>query len=243
MATLPQPWQTYFIADSFPLHICAAFTLGAPQKLHFVTSPQGLHKCPGSFATAPQFLHVYAICSSPFSIQLLGQYGYETEKVKNGSPRSCDLRNASHWVKLPAARSPSGRTVQSSEVKKKMKIFRRPLRGVFPFLVGLACLWAVSPLHAKPKITTHEIKEVAKHQMLVTFSWHVDIQSDKAWDGCDLKISFRDSKGEEIYTVKETIVLKVGQNAFSGTEVCQADIWKRVVKYVTTLDCVFQKPE
>jgi len=75
--------------------------------------------------------------------------------------------------------------------------------------------------------------------LLVTFSWHVNIQSDKAWDGCDLKISFRDGKGEEVHVLKETITLKVGRNTFSGTEICPVEAWKRVVKYVTTLDCVF----
>jgi hypothetical protein len=124
----------------------------------------------------------------------------------------------------------------------KMKIIRRRLNGVFLFLVGIACLWTVSPVHAKPKVEC-EIKKIAEHSLLVTFSWQVSVNSDKAWDACDLKISFRDSKGLEIYTLKETIALKVGQNAFSGTEICHADIWKRVVKYVTTLDCVFQKPE
>jgi hypothetical protein len=123
-----------------------------------------------------------------------------------------------------------------------MKVFRRPLSDVFLFLAGLAFLWTAFPLYAKPKVEC-EIKKVAEHSLLVTFSWQVSVNSDKAWDGCDLKISFRDSKGQEIFTVKDTIALKVGQNAFSGTEVCQADIWKRVAKYVTTLDCVFQKPE
>jgi hypothetical protein len=123
-----------------------------------------------------------------------------------------------------------------------MKVFRRPLSDVFLFLAGIALFWSASPLHAKPKVEC-EIKKIAEHSLLVTFSWQVSVNSDKAWDGCDLKISFRDGKGQEIYTVKETIALKVGQNAFSGTEVCQADIWKRVAKYVTTLDCVFQKSE
>ena len=115
--------------------------------------------------------------------------------------------------------------------------WQRLTSALFPATV-LVCLLVISPLYAKPKIT-YEIKEIAKHQMLVTFSWQVNIQSDKAWDGCDLKISFRDSKGEEVYAVKETIALKVGQNSFSGTEICPTDVWKRVVKYVTTLDCVF----
>lgn len=123
-----------------------------------------------------------------------------------------------------------------------MKIIRRPLNGVFLLLVGIACLSTVSPLHAKPRVEC-EIKKIAEHSLLVTFSWQVSVNSDKAWDGCDLKISFRDSRGAEIYAVKETIALKVGRNAFSGTEICRADIWKRVVKYVTTLDCVFQKQE
>ena len=114
----------------------------------------------------------------------------------------------------------------------------RKLRSLPFFLAALACFWVNPPIHAKPKITS-EIREVARHQMLVTVSWDVTIQSDKAWDGCDLKISFHDAKGNEVYAVKETIALKVGRNSFSGTEICSVDIWKRVAKYVTTLDCVF----
>jgi hypothetical protein len=119
-----------------------------------------------------------------------------------------------------------------------MKAPWQRLRRVVFLVTVLVPLFVIAPLHAKPKIT-YEIKEVAKHEMLVTFSWHVTIQSDKSWDGCDLKISFRDSKGEEVYTVKETIALKIGQNDFSGTEICPTDVWERIVKYVTTLDCVF----
>ena len=109
---------------------------------------------------------------------------------------------------------------------------------IFPITV-IACLFLVAPLQAKPKITKHEVEAVAKHETLVTLFWKVVIQSDKAWDGCDLKISFRDSKGEEVYIVKETIALKVGENSFSGTEICPTDTWKSVVKFITTLDCVF----
>lgn len=116
--------------------------------------------------------------------------------------------------------------------------FSRKIRTLPFCLAALACLWLNPPLHAKPKITP-EIREVARHRMLVTFTWDVKIESDKAWDGCDLKITFHDAKGKEIYAVKETIALKVGRNSFSGTEICSLDIWKQVAKYVTTLDCVF----
>jgi len=119
-----------------------------------------------------------------------------------------------------------------------MKAPPRRLRRVLFSVLVLGVWFAVSPLHAKPKIT-YEIQEVARHEMLVTFSWHVNIQSDKTWEGCDLKISFRDGKGQEVYAVKETIALKIGMNSFSGTEICATETWKRVVKYVTTLDCVF----
>lgn len=112
------------------------------------------------------------------------------------------------------------------------------MRHVLVVVMVLLSFLAIAPLHAKPKIT-YEIKEVSKHETLVTFSWHVTIQSDKAWDGCDLKISFRDSKGEEVYAVNETIALKIGRNDFSGTEICPTELWEGVVKSVTTLDCVF----
>lgn len=107
------------------------------------------------------------------------------------------------------------------------------------FVAIFTCCLLVSSLHATPKVDLPEIKEIARHQSLVTFSWYVTIHSDKVRDGCDLRISFRDSKGEELYFVRETIALKLGKSIFSGTEVCNLESWKRVVKYVTTLDCVF----
>jgi hypothetical protein len=91
---------------------------------------------------------------------------------------------------------------------------------------------------AKP-IVKCDVKEVAKHELLVTLEWRVSIFSDKAWDGCDLRISFQDNKGQEIFFIKEILKLKTGQNEFSGTEICRRDDWKRSVKYVTTLDCQF----
>ncbi|MBN2034023.1 MAG: hypothetical protein JW836_12155 [Deltaproteobacteria bacterium] len=111
-------------------------------------------------------------------------------------------------------------------------------RSLAVMLFVFACFFANHPLHAKPKIT-YEIREVARHQRLVTLSWDVTIHSDKTWDGCDLKISFHDGKKNEIYAFKETIALKVGRNSFSGTEICPVEIWNRVAKYITTLDCVF----
>jgi hypothetical protein len=129
--------------------------------------------------------------------------------------------------------------IRNAGLKMKMsKRFCRTLQILLFSPAALACLWAGAPLEAKPKIT-YEIKEVATHRMLVTFSWDVDIQSDKVWDGCDLKISFHDAKGNEVYTIKETIALKVGRNTFSGTEICSMEVWKRTTKYVATLDCVF----
>jgi hypothetical protein len=91
---------------------------------------------------------------------------------------------------------------------------------------------------AKPTVKC-DVFKVSEHQLLVTFEWRVSIFSDKAWDGCDLRISFQDNKGQEIYFVKEILRLKVGQNEFSGTDICNRDVWKRAVKYVTTLDCQF----
>ena len=91
---------------------------------------------------------------------------------------------------------------------------------------------------AKPTVKSDVIK-VTEHPLLVTFQWRVSIFSDKTWDGCDLRISFQDNKGQEIFFVKEILKLKTGQNEFSGTDICNRDIWKRTVKRVATLDCQF----
>jgi hypothetical protein len=109
----------------------------------------------------------------------------------------------------------------------------------FSLLLALYALFLISSLaEAKPTVKCDVIK-VSEHQLLVTFEWRVSIFSDKAWDGCDLRISFQDNRGQEIYFVKEILKLKVGQNEFSGTDICNRDVWKRAVKYVTTLDCQF----
>jgi hypothetical protein len=106
-------------------------------------------------------------------------------------------------------------------------------------VLALSALFLVSSLaHAKPTVKC-EVLKVSEHKLLVTFEWRVSILSDKAWDGCDLRISFQDNKGQEIYFVKEILKLKTGHNEFSGTDICNRDVWKRVVKYVTILDCQF----
>jgi hypothetical protein len=106
-------------------------------------------------------------------------------------------------------------------------------------LLALYALFFISSLaDAKPTVKC-DVFKVSEHQLLVTFEWRVSIFSDKVWDGCDLRISFQDNKGQEIYFVKEILKLKVGQNEFSGTDICNRGVWKQAVKYVTTLDCQF----
>jgi hypothetical protein len=106
-------------------------------------------------------------------------------------------------------------------------------------LLALCALFFIATLtEAKPTVKC-DVSKVSEHQMLVTFEWRVSIFSDKAWDGCDLRISFQDNKGQEVYFVKEILKLKVGQNEFSGSDICNRDAWKRVAKYLTTLDCQF----
>jgi hypothetical protein len=106
-------------------------------------------------------------------------------------------------------------------------------------LLGLCALFFIASLtEAKPTVK-FDVIQVSEHQLLVTFEWRVSIYSDKTWDGCDFRISFQDNKGQEIFFVKEILKLKTGQNEFSGTDICNRDIWKRTVKRVATLDCQF----
>lgn len=102
----------------------------------------------------------------------------------------------------------------------------------------LAFLLASSPLGAQPKVKC-EINKISQHQLLVNFSWKVTVYSNKAWDGCDLKISFRDKAGKEIHLIRDVLKLKVGNNEYSGSDICDTDTWKRIDKYVTSLDCLF----
>ena len=101
-----------------------------------------------------------------------------------------------------------------------------------------ALLFLEAPLGAEPKVNC-EVNLISKHSLLVNFSWRVTVYSDKSWDGCDLKISFRDKAGKEIHLVREAIKVKVGNNEYSGSDICDAEIWGLIEKRVTTLDCVF----
>ena len=102
----------------------------------------------------------------------------------------------------------------------------------------LTFLFLEVPIGAEPKVTC-EVTLISKHSLLVNFSWLVTVYSDKNWDGCDLKISFRDKAGKEIHLVREVIKLKVGNNEYSGNDICDAETWKLIEKRVTTLDCLF----
>ena len=68
--------------------------------------------------------------------------------------------------------------------------------GLFLALTALFLVSSVA--EAKPTVKC-EVLKVSEHKLLVTFEWRVSILSDKAWDGCDLRISFQDSKGQEIF--------------------------------------------
>ncbi|MEW6664357.1 MAG: hypothetical protein AB1512_03945 [Thermodesulfobacteriota bacterium] len=106
----------------------------------------------------------------------------------------------------------------------------------------LSCLVTLvliaSPVGAKPKVTC-DIKVISQHEKLVTLGWEVTVQSDRAWDACDLIISFQDARGQEIHAFREILQLKAGRSAFSGHDICDTSVWKRVKKYAVTLDCVF----
>ena len=84
-----------------------------------------------------------------------------------------------------------------------------------------------------------EVNEVSTHELLVTLSWKVAVQSDKNWDACDLVISFLDDGGKEIFVINETKKVRAGSNSFSGSEICDSQIWNRVRKYIASFDCIF----
>jgi hypothetical protein len=68
----------------------------------------------------------------------------------------------------------------------------------------LAFVFSAFPLGAEPKVNC-EVTLISKHSLLVNFSWRVTVYADKSWEGCDLKISFRDKAGKEIHLVREVI--------------------------------------
>ena len=106
------------------------------------------------------------------------------------------------------------------------------------FCFCIVLLMIFSTAQAKPRVTCR-IKEVKRHQMLVTYEWTLSIDSDKAWDVCEMTIIFLDRKGKELFRIQENLKLKIGRNDFTGNDICDNNIWKRIDKYVTTLDCIF----
>ena len=114
---------------------------------------------------------------------------------------------------------------------------QKTIARVLLLLLAIACHPA-STLNAKPKVSC-DVKVVASHPALVTFTWDVKVTSDRSWDACDLIISFEDEKGREIHSLRETLAIKTGSSHFSGHDVCDAEVWRRIRKYVTTFDCVF----
>lgn len=107
----------------------------------------------------------------------------------------------------------------------------------FIFSALIIIVTAISAI-AEPTVR-YDVKKISQYDLLVTFSWRVNIVSDKIHDACDLKISFKDDRGREIYLVRETLKLKVGSNAFEGHEICNSEVWERITRSVATLDCVF----
>jgi len=106
-------------------------------------------------------------------------------------------------------------------------------------ITGFLFFFLIVPtVNARPKVKS-DIEKIAQHNLLVTFAWKVTVHSDKNWDVCDLIISFRDNEGEEIYVVRDELKLSVGSNFFSGHDICETKIWKRIEEYLTTLNCVF----
>ncbi|MBW1669251.1 MAG: hypothetical protein JRI79_09945 [Deltaproteobacteria bacterium] len=107
------------------------------------------------------------------------------------------------------------------------------------WLCFLLLLFLASPLALAKQKVKCRVEKIAEHELLVTFSWHVTVLSDNQRDACDLKISFQDDRGHELYSVYEILKLKTGRNTFNGYEICSKQTWRRITKYITTLDCVF----
>ncbi len=104
-------------------------------------------------------------------------------------------------------------------------------------LFFLTCVFPPLAVDAKPKVDC-EIKLVARHPNVVTFTWEAKVEVERDHDACDLIISFQDEKGREIHSLREVLSVKAGRSTFSGHDVCDSDVWNRVTKYVVTFDCV-----
>ncbi len=84
-----------------------------------------------------------------------------------------------------------------------------------------------------------EVSKVSSHPELVTLVWEATITSDRAWEGCELLISFRDAAGREIHRITRMVELGEGRNRVTGHEICEAWIWDRTSKFAGKLNCGF----
>lgn len=120
-----------------------------------------------------------------------------------------------------------------------MDLVLRHARSVAGGLVlFVSTLSPAFPADAGPKVTC-EVRVVARHTSLVTFTWDLRVESERAWDACDVIISFVDDKGREVHSLRETVRIKTGRSTFSGHDVCDSGVWDRIARYVTTFDCLF----
>jgi hypothetical protein len=127
--------------------------------------------------------------------------------------------------------------IENHGMGRLTKVTAKPMKRILPLCLT-ALLLIASPVVAQPKVTC-DVKVISRHEKLVTFGWEATIQADRSWDACDLIISFQDEKGREIHALRETLQIRVGSSTFSGHDICDASVWKRVKKYAVTLDCVF----
>ena len=121
--------------------------------------------------------------------------------------------------------------------KVTMPMLRR-ISCLFLIAVCLAGLVFVPKAAAKLEVEL-DVQKVAEHSVLVTLTWTATIIADRDWDGCELQISFRDSRDREIHLVTKSLSLKTGRNEITGHEICEVSIWEKTRKFSGKLNCGF----
>jgi len=95
------------------------------------------------------------------------------------------------------------------------------------------------PVNSSPQMTISDIgvKPLDRGEKYTTYSWKVDIYSDKGPKTCALTVSLRDSEGYELDSVVEFVRIQPGPNHFTGQGMCKTRLWDQVSSYHAQVNC------
>jgi len=93
------------------------------------------------------------------------------------------------------------------------------------------------PVMAETELFDVYIKVVKQSENYIYYAWRAEISTDES-KSCYLKISFHDSDGFEIGSMGEFINIRYEKNTYTGSSMCEKNIWKKIYEKEVTLKCL-----